>query len=111
MYVYQLLADREGRKAPPCRMKKTPVEEMRAEVAAQDSQVRRVACHRVPERHVSHVCLPHLLTRCDHTGVWVQAPLQKNWVEIQDPLTGEVCWWNQVTKVTVWTRPTQVTTA
>ena len=72
MYVYQLLADREGRKAPPKRLPRTTLDNVRAEAAAKEAE----------------------------------EPLAPNWVEIKDPLTGETCWWNQVTKVTVWTRPT-----
>lgn len=85
MYVFQLLAQREGKVIESARRSSVEgtEEAARAAVAAVEAANRNRAA----------------------SGAAALKPLPKEWSEIKDPITGGVCWWNSVTRVTVWTRP------
>lgn len=98
MYVYQLLAEREGRRGIVSRTE-------RAAATADDEadkvqgRGRRWWCWCVMAIIATRLASSHAL--CQR----VQKPLPPDWIQIKDPLTGETCYWNTKSKLTVWTRP------
>lgn len=83
MYVFQLLAQREGREVATKRRRSTDggADDMAAAARAAEA------------------------AKAQAQNKGKSTDLPKEWSEIRDPITGKACWWNSKTRVTVWSRP------